>query len=147
MYTHPQTEPGGVDAVVTDIFILTLDALVPFVPNFSATVAAILNGVAQVVNPAVTGPFASPFANLSFGEKAAVFALLEGGQIDPSLKPLAGALPQFTAFLAYSEAGVLDPVTGALTAIPLGWTLTGYRGPSDGHDEFKGYYQNRRKVA
>lgn len=139
-------EPGGVGANVTLILIGALDQLVPFPPNFSGIVAGALNGVAQAVHPGITGPFASPFANLSFGEKAVVFQLMEGGQIDPTLVPLASALLQFVGFLAYSEAGAIDFSTGTLTGTPLGWTLTGYKGVTDGTDEFKGYYQNRRNA-
>jgi hypothetical protein len=42
-------EPGGVDANATDVFIQTLDQSTPFLPNFSATVAAILNDLALSV--------------------------------------------------------------------------------------------------
>jgi hypothetical protein len=38
-------EPGGVDEGVTDILIATLDETTPFLPQFSATVAGILNGI------------------------------------------------------------------------------------------------------
>src|SRR5689334_4453606 len=37
------TDPGGVDAGVTDVFIKTLDESTPFIPSFSAQVAGILN--------------------------------------------------------------------------------------------------------
>src|SRR5882724_10651890 len=43
-------EPGGVDIGVTDILLATLDETTPFLPQFSATVAGILNGIALVVN-------------------------------------------------------------------------------------------------
>jgi hypothetical protein len=100
--------------------------------------------VAQAVNPSASGNFSAPFANLSFLEKVAVFQALEG---DPASRPLAGVLPQFVAFLVYSEAGVFDPNSRTLTGKPLGWTLSSYEGVADGRDEFKGYYQNRRKVT
>jgi hypothetical protein len=45
-------EAGGVDAGVADVLIATLDESTPFVPQFSATVATLLNGLAQVVNAA-----------------------------------------------------------------------------------------------
>ncbi|MGZ0018205.1 hypothetical protein [Nitrosomonas sp. wSCUT-2] len=137
---------GGVDAGVTESFIFALNDFMPFAGNFSVTVATILNNVASAINPSVSGPFISPFANLAFPEKALVFALLESGQIDPSLKPLAGTLLQFAGFLAYSEAGVIDPMTGKLIATPLSWILTGYSGPADGHAEFLGYYRENRKA-
>jgi len=136
-------EPGGVDANVTDIFIATLDQSTPFLPNFSATVAAILNDLALSVNPSASGAFLSAFARLSFGEKVAVFQIMDG--TDP-LKPLAGLLPAFAAFLSYSEAGVFDPQTRSLTGQPVGWTISAYQGVSNGRDEFRGYFENRRSV-
>jgi hypothetical protein len=137
-------EPGGVDAGVTDVLIASMDQAVPFLPNFSVQVAGTLNGAAKIVNPSASGPFSAPFANLSFPEKVAVFQGLEG---DPASRPLAGVLPQFVAFLVYSEAGVFDPNTRTLTGLPLGWELSNYEGVADGRNEFKGYYQNRRKVT
>jgi hypothetical protein len=138
-------EPGGVGAGITDVLIASMDQAVPFVPNFSVQVAGILNKVAQAVNPSASVEYSAPFANLSFPEKAKVFELLEGG-VEPELRPfapLAGVLPQFVAFLLYSEAGVFDPNTRRY----LGWDLSHYEGVADGRDEFKGYYQNRRKVT
>ena len=139
-------EPGGVDAGITDVLIASMDLAVPFRPNFSVELAGILNGVAGAVNQSASGPFSALFANLSFPEKVKVFELLEGGVV-PELRPLAGVLPQFVAFLVYSEAGVFDPKTRTLTGIPLGWTLSNYEGVADGRDEFRGYYQDRRKVT
>jgi hypothetical protein len=130
-------EPGGVDAGATDVLLATLDGTVPFLPSFSATVAAILNGLAQAVNPAAAGPFASPFARLSFAEKAAVFQIMDATD---SLKSLAGVLPAFVAFFFYSEAGVFDPGTRSLTGQPIGWQLSSYQGVADGRDEFLGYF-------
>src|SRR5262249_3243273 len=66
-------DQGGVDAGATDILIATLDQSTPFIPSFSAQVAAILNGLALAVNPGAPGTFISPFARLSFAEKAGVF--------------------------------------------------------------------------
>lgn len=134
-------EPGGIDAGIIDILIATLDQVTVPPPPFatvSEAVAAILNGTAQAVNPAVDG-----FAQLTFPEKVFVFQFLES---DPTLAPIAGALPFFVAFLAYSEAGVFDPGTRTLTGQPVGWTLSGYEGVADGRDEFIGYFENRKKV-
>jgi hypothetical protein len=142
-------KPGGVDADITDVLIASMDQAVPFRPNFSVELAGILNFVAQQVNASASEPFSAPFANLSFPEKVKVFAFLEGGVV-PELRPfapLAGVLLQFVAFLVYSEAGVFDPNTRTLTDRPLGWKLSNYEGVADGRDEFKGYYQDRRKVT
>ncbi len=136
-------EPGGVDEGVTYILIATLDETTPFLPQFSATVASILNGIALVVNPSPPGTFLSPFACLSFAEKAAVFQIMDS---TASLKPLAGVLPAFVAFFCYSEAAVFDPVTRSLTGHPIAWDLSSYQGVSDGRNEFLGYFENRREV-
>src|SRR5882724_165686 len=136
-------ELGGVDIGVTDILIATLDETTPFVPQFSATVAAILNNIALVVNPSPPGTFLSPFACLSFAEKAAVFQIMDGTE---SLKPLPGVLPPFVAFFCYSEAAVFDPVTRSLTGDPIAWHLSNYQGVADGRNELLGYFENRRRV-
>ena len=103
---------GGVHAGATEVLLATLDETTPFLPHFSATVAAVLNSLAEAVNPAAGGTFVSPFARLSFAEKAAVFQIMDATD---SLKPLAGVLPAFVAFFCYSEAGAFDPATRSLT--------------------------------
>jgi hypothetical protein len=129
-------EPGAIEANVTDVFIETLDDSAPYAPQFSAIVATILNDLALAVNPGVTGPFQSNFANLSFAEKVVVIQIMDS---IPSLKPLSGILPAFGAYLTYSEAGVYDPATRSLTGTPVGWTLSNYEGVADGRDEMLGY--------
>src|SRR5439155_6401154 len=101
------TETGAIAALVTEIFIPVLDGSVPFVPNFSAVVAGILNQLALAVNPSPVGPFNSPFANLSFNEKVVVFQIMDATD---SLKPLAGVLLAFAAYICYSEARGADTV-------------------------------------
>jgi len=137
------TEPGGIAALVAEIFIPILDGSVPYVPNFSAVVAGILNQTALAVNPAPVGPFDSPFANLSFNEKVVVFQFLDA---TPSVKPLAALLPAFAAYICYSEASVLDRATHTITGQPVGWSLSNYQGATDGFDEFLGYFENRRSA-
>jgi hypothetical protein len=132
-------ELGGVGVGAVDVLIATVDESTPFVPSFSAQVAAILNGLALAVNPAVSGPFLAPFANLSFAAKVGVLQIMDG---TPALQPLAGVLPPFVAFFAYSEAGAFDPTTRTLTGPPLGWTLSQYQGVSDGRAEFLGYFRD-----
>jgi hypothetical protein len=93
----------------------------------------------------LAGPFAHGFANLSHGRKAQVLA---GIDLDPALEgsPIGyafGTLVTLTAFGAYSEAGVLDPVTRRLTGRPVGWDLARYEGVSDGRPEFRGYWKGR----
>ena len=123
---------GGVDAGVLDVFIATVDESTPFVPSFSAQVAAILNGLAQIVNAAPSGPFLSPFARLSFVEKIGAFQIMDA--TDP-LKLLGGLLPLFTAFFCYSEAGSLDPAIHSLPGKPLGLQLGRYGAGTDCRDE------------
>jgi hypothetical protein len=130
-------EAGGVSVGATDVLIATVDGSTPFIPSFSAQVAAILNGLALVANPIVSGPFLAPFANLSFAAKAGVFGIMD---VTDALKPLGGILPPFAAFFAYSEAGAFDPATRTLRGAPLGWSLCQYRGVADGRDEFLGYF-------
>jgi hypothetical protein len=141
--------------------LLVSDETIPL----SLVVALLLNLAATQVDPlAVSGPFLSPFARLGFAEKAATFALLEGPDADlvaaldtrlPEplrasvsgvLRFVAGALLEFPAFATYNEWAVLDPATRQLRATPVGWTLTGYGGVSDGWDELLGYYQERTEV-
>jgi hypothetical protein len=132
-------EPGGVSVGATSVLIATVDESTPFVPSFSAQVAAILNGLALAVSPSASGPFLAPFANLPFAAKVGVFQIMDG---TPDLQLLAGILPPFAAFFAYSEAGAFDPVTRTLTGPPLGWTLSRYQGVSDGRAEFLGYFHD-----
>jgi hypothetical protein len=132
-------ELGGVSVGAANVLIATMDESTPFVPSFSAQVAAILNGLALAVNPSASGPFVAPFANLSFATKVGVFGIMDG---TTALQPLAGILPPFVAFFAYSEAGTFDPVTRTLTGPPVGWTLSQYQGVSDGRAEFLGYFRD-----
>jgi hypothetical protein len=133
-------EPGGVDAGIADALIATLDGLTPFLPQFSATAATVLNGLAQGINPAAPGNFLSPFARLAFIEKVSVFQIMDATD---SLKALAGVLPAFAAVFSYSEAGVFDPATRSLTGQPIGWQIASYQGVADGRDEFLGYFAKR----
>lgn len=59
-----------------------------------------------------------------------------------------GALLEFSAFGTYCEWSKFDPKSLSVTDTPVGWKLSGYDvGVVDGWDEFKGYYQGRRKVS
>ena len=140
-------DPGGIAMGATDAYIHALNLDFPFLPTLADFVAGLLNSVALAVNPgAATGTFSSPFANLSFPEKAAVFSVLEGNpQFDP-LRNLISILPGLLAFIAFSEAGVWDRTHRTLTGTPVAWTLSHFPGPADGRDDFRGYYQNRRKA-
>jgi hypothetical protein len=140
-------EPGGIDAGATPALIAGLNFAQWFNPTAAEAVATLLNGVALAVNPnAASGSFSSPFANLTFAEKAAVFAVLEGDAQFAPLRSLVGSLLALVAFLSYSEVGVFDPVTRTLVGQPVGWTLSSYDGVAEGRDEFRGYFENRRRA-
>jgi hypothetical protein len=151
-------EPGAVAADAARQLLQDVNDFVPasVVPGQNAqplpaapAVAALFNVYALRVNPAAaSGTFLSPFARLSFEEKAEVFRLLEA---EPLFKGtefafVAGIAPGFVAFLAFSEAGVFDKATGKLGGRPVGWTLSRYSGPAEGHAELKGYYGGRKSA-
>jgi len=150
--------PGGLAANTVPVLIKTLDNVVPaatFVgPNaavpVSGGVATLLNSYAGRVNPAATnGGFPSNFSRLSFAEKAKVFELWEQ---EPSgdgteMRFLAGILPGVVTLLALSEAGVFDPSTRQPSSRPVGWDISGYGGPAEGHAELKGYYRGLRSAT
>ena len=148
-------EPGGLAAGTLPLFIRNLDAFVPVaVPGAGTTtlpasggVAMLLNDYATQVNPAAAnGSFASPFARLSNAEKAQVFKLFESDPRwdDTEFKFVSGILPGFVAFLAWSEGGVIDTATRRPKSTPVGWTLSKYSGPAEGHAELRGYYHGHR---
>ena len=143
------------------------DAAVPL----SLVIALMLNFLATQVNPAsIAGPIpTSPFANLSFKDKAAAMEALEAtdsnllATLDSNapeplkeslsglLKFVGGALQEFGTYLSYGEWGVYDPATKTISSRPVGWDLTGYMPgrttPADGWDEFLGYFQGRQSTA
>ena len=135
---------GGLDANVTEALIETLDLSVPFLHQFSATVATILNALAQLANPSAISPYGSPFANLKYSEKVGVLQMMDSTD---ALKPLGGVLPLLVAALCYSDAGTFDPATRSLTGTPVGWTISNYTGVSDGRDEFQGYFESRHSAS
>jgi hypothetical protein len=143
------------------------DAAVPL----SLLIALTLNFLATQVKPAsIAGPIAtSPFANLSFRDKAKAFEALEGADsnllatldanapeplkasLSGLLKFVGGALQEFGAYLSYGEWGVYDPQTKTVSKRPVGWDLSNYMPgrttPADGWDEFLGYFEGRQSTA
>jgi hypothetical protein len=136
-------EPGAIETGAGEGLFQGLNFANPFAPDLADTVAGIFDSTALAVNPTVTGPFQSPFANLTFAQKATVFAVLEG---NPAVAPLAGVLPLIVNFLTFAETAVFDPATRTISDRPIGWDLCNYSGVSDGRDEFRGYFRNRRKA-
>lgn len=164
--------PGDLPELPTDALVDLDDAVRTSLRNdetlpLSLLVALLLNSLAAQVNPAaVSGAFLSPFARLSFEEKARVFQQLEDptaaliaaidgelpepvkGSVSGLLRFLAGALLEFSAFGTYSEWSTFDLETRYVRTKPVGWQLSGYDpGVLDGWDEFRGYYQGRTKVS
>lgn len=138
--------PGGVEAYaeLPLEFGLNQGVAPPPFDTLSELIAFTLNSVTAYVNSAVTGPFASAFANLSFAEKAAVFQIMESGVAGAELVPLANSLLLYAGVMTYSEAPVLNPMTGELAMTPVGWILSSYDGVADGHADYQGYYRGRR---
>lgn len=149
--------PGAVGSGVVAPFIRALDDFVPLaalgpdatLPS-SGGVASLLNRYATEVAPAASGgAFPSPFARLTFAQKAEVFKRLES---DPAfdgtaLKFVGGILPGFIGFMAASEAGVIDPKSREPTSRPVSWELSKYGGPAEGHPELRGYWRGHRAAS
>jgi hypothetical protein len=154
---------GLVDGAVR--FILENDSATPL----SLPVALLLNYVATVTNPlSLHGAFLSPFARLSFADKARAMEMLEVSQsnlvalldaqvpqplrssVSGLLKFLGGALHEFAAFGSLGESQKFKPRTRTLSGRPVGWQLTGFLPDGqtgDGWDDLLGYYQGRREVS
>ena len=137
-------DAGGVEAYAGVALAAGLDFAQP---SLAASAAALLNNAALLVRgSSADGAFASPFANLSFTEKAAAFSLLEGHPGFAQFRPFVGVLPGLAAFLSYSEVGVFDPGSRSIVARPIGWEISSYDGVADARDEFVGYLENRRRA-
>jgi hypothetical protein len=124
---------GGIEAGATPALIRTLDRFLPGPLPLSATAATILNETAATIDPSSRrGKFASPFANLSFAQKAKVFDTVAALPVESagSIQFLVGNLPDLVAFLTYSR--------------PIGWRLARYAGVAEGRKELKGYWQGRK---
>lgn len=164
--------PGAIAANAGRHIMAALDGFVPQPDTpagsndntapLSASIASAIGSVALTVNPlAANGAFLSPFARLSYAEKAETWRVLEEETQTVSvpdsthsagvLQFVFGVLPGFVQFFAFSEIDVFDPATRTLTRRPVGWDHSGYLGtalePPEGWDELRGYYQDRREVA
>jgi hypothetical protein len=151
------SSPGGVGSGAIPAFIQNLDDYVPLAvlgPEASLPasggVATLLNGYAAQVDPgASNGSFPSPFARLTFEQKAEVFRRIESDPVydGTMLKFVGGILPGFVAFVIHSEAGRIDPETREVTETPVSWAISGYGGPAEGHPELKGYWRGHRAAV
>jgi hypothetical protein len=150
---------GQVDDEI--VSMLAGDDAIPLSLVFAMT----MNFFATRVNPlAVNGGFLSPFARLSWAEKAAAWEMFE--QADPDLvaaidsalpepatetvsgvlRFAAGALVEFGGFGTYGEYSTFDPVARKLTAEPVGHRISAYTPASAGWDELKGYWKGRTEA-
>jgi hypothetical protein len=174
----PLPLPGGLLGGILGPSIVTIglveDAVLFIVQNdstapLSLPVALLLNYVATVVNPAsLNGAFLSPFARLSFAQKAhameqietaqsGLIALIDGqvpqplqSSVSGLLQFLGGALHEFAAFGNLGESQKFNPATRSLTGRPVGWQLTGFLPDGqtgDGWDDLLGFYQGRTEVT
>lgn len=165
--------PPGLSSIGLETVRQLDDALLSLLANdqtvpASVPVALLLNFLATTTDPvSLQGIFLSPFARLSYADKAAAYSMLEGpdanlvatlegnlpeplkGSVSGLLKFLAGALLEFAGLGTYCEYSAFDPSTRTLTGVPVGWALTGFEpnGPVEGWDEFKGYYEGRTQVT
>lgn len=131
--------PAAVDMVEDAVlFLIENDGGMPL----SLPVALLLNHVASMVHPAsLDGDFLSPFARLSFAQKARAMEMLETTQSqivamilghvpEPLQASVAGllrfvscALHEFAAFGAIGDGVQLDPQACGLIARAAGWEL------------------------
>lgn len=144
-------EAGGIEAGTTELLIETANSYAGSStaanPAAADAVAGLLNQLALRVNPvAAGGAFQSPFARLSLGEKIEVFRILEQETEGTSLRAISGTLISLTAFLAYSEGGVLDRDRREAPTEPVGWRISGYDGVAEGRDDLIGYWKGRRST-
>jgi hypothetical protein len=131
----------------------------------SLVFAMAMNFYATRVNPAaVNGAFVSPFARLTWAEKAAAWQMFE--QADPDVVALidtnlpepqtetvsgvlrfaAGALLEFAAFGTYTEFSHFDKEKRVLTGVPVGHAISKYTPAAAGWPEFKGYWKGRKEA-
>jgi hypothetical protein len=143
------------------VSLLHNDDTVPLSLVFAMT----MNFFATRVNPlAANGQFVSPFARLSWAEKAEAWDLFE--RADPDLVALidsnlpepqtetvsgvlrfaAGALLEFAGFGTYGEYSTFDREKRVLKGEPVGHAISKYHPAAAGWDEFKGYWKGRKEA-
>ncbi|MDO9355374.1 MAG: hypothetical protein Q7T55_16865 [Solirubrobacteraceae bacterium] len=148
--------PGGVAAGGGVVTRESLDIYVPIqvgekiLPAPGALgYAIILKTITLSVDPlAVFGPFANPFANLTWTKKRTVLERLEDLPIlnGSTIGFSANALTTIAGLGVYSERSSFDPRTRQLTGRPVAWDYSNYGGRSDGWPEFIGYLDGVTEV-
>lgn len=133
----------------------------------SLAIALLLNFLATQVNPeSVSGRFLSPFARLTFAEKAMALERLEdpapelvariAAQTSEAIRPavagqlayVGGTLFVLPAIATYIDWLAFDRQTRTMLKPPTSWLLASFQpdGPVEGWDDHQGYYQDRQKV-
>jgi hypothetical protein len=143
------------------VSLLQNDDTIPLSLVFAMT----MNFYATRVNPlAVSGNFLSPFARLTWEEKAAawqmfeqadpdVVSMIDGALPEPQtetvsgvLRFASGALLEFAGFGTYGEYSTWDKEKRVLTGNPIGHQISKYTPAAAGWDEFKGYWKGRTEA-
>jgi len=143
--------------------LLDSDEVIPL----SLAVALLLNFLAtQVSAESVDGMFLSPFARLTFAEKAGVLERLEdpapelvariAAETPEAIRPaiagqlayVGGVLFVLPAIATYIDWLAFDRRTKTMLNHPTSWRLTGFQpdGPVEGWDDHQGYYQDRQRL-
>jgi len=143
--------------------LLGSDEVIPL----SLAVALLLNFLAtQVSAESVDGRFLSPFARLTFAEKARVLERLEdpapelvariAAETPEAIRPViagqlayvGGVLFVLPAIATYIDWLAFDRRTKTMLKPPTSWWLTGFQpdGPVEGWDDHQGYYQDRQRL-
>lgn len=149
--------PGGVAAGAGLVVRESLDIAIPIQLTKATALSApgalgyalILKLVALDVNPlSIIGPFANPFANLTWLQKRDVLERVEKipGLVGSVIGYSANALSTLAGLGAYSERAVYDRRTGILASRPVSWDYSNYGGRSDGWPEFIGYLDGVTEV-
>lgn len=111
--------------------------------------ALILQTVSLGIEPlSFIGPFAHPFANLSWQRKLGVLQQVEElpGLTGSVIGYSANALTTIAGLGAYSERSAFDRRTEELTGRPVSWDYSNYGGRSDGWPEFIGFLDGVTEV-
>lgn len=148
--------PGAVANLGGTVVRETLDQYVPIqiaetaLPAPGALgYALIMQTVALGVDPlSFIGPFAHPFANLTWQRKLGALQQIEElpGLNGSVIGYSANALPTIAGLGAYSERSAFDRRTEELTGRPVAWDYSNYGGRSDGWPEFKGFLDGVTEV-
>jgi len=100
-------------------------------PGFVDLVGMLLDAYAPTVREGVA------FAELTPDERSQVVRTM-AGETSQDVLDMVDALMVFTLGAVYSEWSRFDPGARTLAERPASWDPMGYRGPSDGHPDYRG---------